>query len=1222
MGAVYRVYDAELGLEVALKMLRGMSQHHRSWVKAEFRSLSSLVHPNLVQLYELVIDDTYAFFTMEQVRGLDFSHYVRQLSGATGSLTVRLRAAGRQLAHALASCHAADKLHRDVKPSNVLVTDAGRVVLLDFGLVAPMHHAKDPDPNGHMAGTLGYMAPEQAWGQPLTAAADWYGFGATLYEAATGRLPFLGKAHALLPIRGRPPTPSEIEPSIPPDLDDLIMRLLSPGAEQRPGQAEILDVLGGTSFRGPVSVPPSDRSRSTAPFVNRSDEFAALRAAWQRARAGEPVVVCLRGASGIGKTEVVRRFIERSEAASEAWILRGRCHPEETVPFNALDGALDDLASALRQVDPNPLFSLNADELDGLVRLFPILSSDVSEDRQRPEAPAAPLEIRRRALAGLKQILVSMSRHRTPLIWLDDLQWGDSDSGALLRDLLSTHTGPPFLLIVSYRDGDVGMGHALELLHREPSVLGGERSMQLLLRPLTETDSVGLIRELVDKPQLRAGERITQLCREAAGYPFLLREVARYLREGGDDRAGAQHVSDMLEFRMRQLPEQAREIVQIVSVAGGPIEHRTILQAGSLDAESVTLFAMLERLAILRTTAGALRTTEVYHHRIRDHVLARMDASTHRALHAAIANALLGATSPNLQRILEHFERAEDTAAVRRYVVPAARQAFDGFAFERAVVLYRKAIEVGASELDDPELYTRLGHALANSGQARAAGEAYERATSILAARPQADTGQILSLRRAAAEQYLQSGHERPAIKALREVLAIHRVKMPRTRSEAIGRGLALRVGLLLRKLDVPTRHAAQAPRALLERFDASWAVGVRLSMVNHAQISYFAARCLDIALETREPSRLALALSLEASALSMMGTMFSGRVDQMIELARRLAEPCGAYERAMVSALTAATAWLRGHFRLALELDDVASDLLNRSPHEFHWERAMFDTWSLAALALLGEYRELSERVQRALKDAQRRDDRYLARNCYLGEPSLTWIALDKPDWAIEKANLAIAWSPVEFTTQHYHHYLTLGHALLYMGDATTAFSLTAKVWPQLRRNLFLAVSTVKEELTHLRASISLAVAEQLIGEQRFARHTASALVRRVRKQAKDIARPSTPVGQAWSALLLAGAEGVEEHWSEARGHLVRAIELLRRTNLAGYEHAARFHLGCLTSGTEGALLQRQALDWFSSQGVLDPQRFIRMLAPGFTRVTTSRSSSAPHTATSPEAG
>ena len=184
MGVVYRVFDADMDCDVALKTLDALEPDGVYGLKQEFRAIAGVTHPNLVALYELVVGDGCCFFTMEYVDGVDFLSHVR------GGDLARLLDTTRQLVAALAFVHDAGKLHRDVKPSNVMVRRDGRVVVLDFGLSAALRGSASGDDG--FSGTLPYAAPEQIWGGARHEAADWYAVGTLLYEALSGALPFDG----------------------------------------------------------------------------------------------------------------------------------------------------------------------------------------------------------------------------------------------------------------------------------------------------------------------------------------------------------------------------------------------------------------------------------------------------------------------------------------------------------------------------------------------------------------------------------------------------------------------------------------------------------------------------------------------------------------------------------------------------------------------------------------------------------------------------------------------------------------------------------------------------------------------------------------------------------------------------------------------------------------------------------------------------------------------
>jgi eukaryotic-like serine/threonine-protein kinase len=241
-GIVYEAVDRETGSRVALKSLRRPSAQAVIRFKQEFRALQDITHPNLASLGELFEERGEWFFTMELVEGVRFLEWVRSRArtvedpaGAELKETLsmplvptaeqtydemRLRDALGQLARGVTALHRAGKIHRDVKPSNVLVSDAGRLVLLDFGLVTDTRESEESE--GDVVGTAAYMAPEQAAGRAIGPEADWYAVGVMLYQALVGRLPIEGPTLQALTERKQscdPTPPHRLVSGVPSDLE-------------------------------------------------------------------------------------------------------------------------------------------------------------------------------------------------------------------------------------------------------------------------------------------------------------------------------------------------------------------------------------------------------------------------------------------------------------------------------------------------------------------------------------------------------------------------------------------------------------------------------------------------------------------------------------------------------------------------------------------------------------------------------------------------------------------------------------------------------------------------------------------------------------------------------------------------------------------------------------------------------------------------------------------
>ncbi len=246
MGEVYRARDTRLGRVVAIKVLPAerMADDDRRWrFVQEARAASALNHPNIVTIYEIESADGNDFIVMEYVPGKTLDSVIHR-QGMRLSEILRIAI---PIADAVARAHAAGIVHRDLKPANVIVGSDGAVKVLDFGLakLVAQEEADSPEHEtvtgplrqpANVAGTAGYMSPEQAAGKKVDGRSDIFSFGAMLYEMVTGRRAFAGNSTAetlAAVLREQPKTPSELTPDVPRDLEKVILRCLQKEPDRR-----------------------------------------------------------------------------------------------------------------------------------------------------------------------------------------------------------------------------------------------------------------------------------------------------------------------------------------------------------------------------------------------------------------------------------------------------------------------------------------------------------------------------------------------------------------------------------------------------------------------------------------------------------------------------------------------------------------------------------------------------------------------------------------------------------------------------------------------------------------------------------------------------------------------------------------------------------------------------------------------------------------------------
>ena len=249
MGVVYKAQDIRLGRFVALKFLPedfADNPQLRERFQREARAASALNHPNVCTIYDIGDSDGRVFIAMEFLDGTT----LKDLAVSGPLEPDRLGDIAVQVLDGLEAAHAQNVIHRDVKPGNICVTLTGRVKILDFGLAkinAPSHAklgaagigtigSGEYVTTGGAQGTMPYMSPEQALGKPMDARSDLFSFGVTLYEIATGKMPFWGDTTGVLflaIVQEAPVPPVQLNPDIPDELQRIIEKFLEKDRDLR-----------------------------------------------------------------------------------------------------------------------------------------------------------------------------------------------------------------------------------------------------------------------------------------------------------------------------------------------------------------------------------------------------------------------------------------------------------------------------------------------------------------------------------------------------------------------------------------------------------------------------------------------------------------------------------------------------------------------------------------------------------------------------------------------------------------------------------------------------------------------------------------------------------------------------------------------------------------------------------------------------------------------------
>ncbi len=636
------VRDTRDGHQAAMKLLLpiGEAEAAQSRLRREFRALQRLQHPNLARVEEWGLWSGRPWFTMELVEGVSLREAMVEWAELEPSdRFLHIRATLIQTARALAYVHERGLIHRDVSPGNLLIRPDGVVKLTDFGLVSEVDSGLTTD--GEILGTLAHTAPEQLSGQPIDGRADLYALGTVLYQALTGRKPFL--AHTVQGwiekhLRERPRPPHELEPLVPDLLDRVCMRLLEKDPNLRfASAAHLLFVLDDKE-------PLEARDRWPPRSVGRRDVKAWARSVVEDVAAGRKgAALLMLGAAGAGKTRLLDH-VERVTRRRGVTVARGRCQLHDR-PF----GAFTTIFETLR----------GEDAPDILIRAF-------------GPPDGAPAE-RYPVVAAMRTLI---EKAAPCVILLDQVERADAATRELLDYLVRNTLELADLPVAFVLAGETSEGNPAPL----PSLGAAQRHV---LPPLTPSEVEELV--LTFLPDDAASTALAKrLHTETHGSPAYLADMLRGLSDEGLmvrerdrwrltlDAADIEHTAlplpaslrAVLAARLEPIHEDAREIGRVLAIARSSLDLDTVVESAPfLEARVMdALDELVDAGIVIERRLGDLERFELSHARYRDVLLDDLEPEDRRRRHQVLGEIIERRTrhQPHeaVERLAWHFEQA------------------------------------------------------------------------------------------------------------------------------------------------------------------------------------------------------------------------------------------------------------------------------------------------------------------------------------------------------------------------------------------------------------------------------------------------------------------------------------------------------------------------------------------------------------------------------------
>ncbi|MEO1615999.1 MAG: serine/threonine-protein kinase [Planctomycetota bacterium] len=1192
-GFVYAAKDLVANRRIALKVLCRVATQELCRNKLGFRRMSQVRHPCLLWAQGIDFIEDWNVLLMEEIEGETLYNAVQRMKKLPESEAFeRLLVLLHDYATGLAVMHLSELVHRDLKPTNLMVRKDGRGVIVDYGLVARCDAERDPRGiRSYIAGTPKYFSPEALWEQSYTPAGDVYSLGLVMLDCLNeivGGNKWLRDGKFKDWVREEDEQTiatvfSEINEKIPPRLRMMIAGMLAKERTERPSSLEVASMT--SSDDQPI------RLTTAHHLVGRESERAACDE-WidsiYRETAGR---LHLYGDSGAGKTRLLDE-VER-ELRLKGWghVFRVDCRSREKGRLQVMDQIADQVAQCYMRHGLRALH-LHPVSASILLQAFPQLADAIAEPQtfedEEVSLPAyCPPPERQDVHAAWVSLTIALRSEGPLFILIDNAQWADPESETLLAELQQDVRGLLGIVTCSRQalaepiDGDV---------------------RQLEIGPLSPVESLSFLHETAKRWGANLNVAgLGDLVRLSRGNPFRLTEFAEEFRPEGilhrvdaTDNSSVSNVGDigrLLRARFDRLSEEAKMILAFIVAANAPtsIADLTALSKLGVRTDGAVFELSCQRLVLDDATGGDCIKV------VADEVTGGLIANLpHQALvdcHLAWGNLL--AEDPRAasmaSRIAGHFYAAGAQGAALPHAILAAERADRTLAKREAGEWHERVLELVTGdarekhlrdaarcfyEADLPEQASRHFVMLADQAKSDAEREHFQAISAALLIR----CGKVLQARPylvelAGAYGFLpqREAGSKSLFPQLREVSV-----------ELLERAETDPLPLKRAGSQSDLRYCAQVS-SLLGCFDLEYS----LQLVVHGS-----ERALDVGCSIEAIHFAAVSNLWDVMLNTHRGRKITSTREKLQLLRERLRHSDGhpatsEFSRVLAFLNFFAMQWRETPAEVQACSDELGlSNLANGTPSQIEpghvrWVQLWAD-WQL------GNWAEMKFAAYELVDDAKRRSDRYqqlvmtsgLAGNAFLIGGDLDRLkSLNEENESRFPATAGL--EPAEFMC-----WVQRVQQAIYQSDYSTATTLIREMRSRVRSSLIGRVALTRVVVDQLTALVGLHVNEADEGVASSFEHSM------VTKAIRRLERNPSVFARMLGALL----RGIEQRQRGnkvlARSAFARAAELAERTSLRPYQLAAEDGIRGLESSCANSSL-RNAM---KAQAVSDPKSLERL--------------------------